>query len=175
MTARTALLVIDAQVNMFDPAFPAHDAPVLLARLADLVTRAHAAGVPVVLVRNNGGPQDPDAPGSPGWALHPALGAGADDVVLDKTTPDTFASTALADTLQARGVSHVVVSGLQSDFCVRATTQGAIERGYAVTLVSDGHGTFDGGGLTAGQISAAVNAEFADCVRLVTASEVRFD
>ena len=112
MTSPTALLVIDAQVNMFDPAHPAHEAGVLLIRLASLLARARRASLPVVFVRNCGGPQDPDQRDTPGWQVHPALKRQDDDLVLDKTTPDAFASTALADELSARGVTHLFVAGL---------------------------------------------------------------
>ena len=60
-----ALLLIDAQVNMFAPD-PVHDGPVVLSRLKELAGRARAAGIPVIFVRNNGSPDDPDAPHTPG-------------------------------------------------------------------------------------------------------------
>ena len=56
----TALLLIDAQVNMFDPANPVAGADALLSRLGQLLARARAAGAPVVFVRNCGGEADPD-------------------------------------------------------------------------------------------------------------------
>jgi len=102
--------------------------------------------------------------------LQPADG----DLVVDKTTCDTFASTALGEKLEARGVTRIVIAGLQSDYCIRETTQGALSRGLQVTLVSDGHSTYNGGGLTAADIIAAVNQEFEGRADLVTAEAVRF-
>ena len=172
MNAPTALLVIDAQVNMFDPANPAASAGALIERLVALLAHARAAAWPVVFVRNCGGPNDPDQRGTPGWELHPRLVPLAGEAVLDKTTCDTFASTALASELAARGVSRLVIAGLQSEFCVRETTLGALALGLEVTLVSDGHGTYDSGGTPAAETSAAVNAELAGRVTLATAAEV---
>ena len=172
MTARTAFLLVDAQVNMFDPANPVHDAGPLLARLVRLLADARAAGHAVVFVRNNGGAGDPDVPGTPGWELHPALQPAPGDVVLDKTTCDTFASTPLDEHLKALGAGRVIVAGLQSEFCIRETTLGALAHGYDVVLVSDGHGTYDGKNATAPQTSAAVNAELRDRVVLLAARDV---
>ena len=45
--------------------------------------------------------------------------------------------------LAARGVGRVVVTGAQSDACIRATLHGALVRGYDVTLVGDAHTTGD--------------------------------
>lgn len=174
MAPNPALLLIDVQVNMFDPASPVDGAVGLLARLKTLLARARAAGVPVVFVRNTGGPGDPDVPGTPGWELHPELRPTEQELVLDKTTCDTFASTALARELAARDARSLVIAGLQSEFCVRETTQGALAAGYAVTLVADGHATYPGRTRTAAEATAAVNAEFADRVTLTPADAVTF-
>lgn len=174
MPTKQALLVIDVQANMFDPANPVAGADALLARLASLVARARAADVPVVFVRNCGGPQDPDQRGTPGWELHAILVPAPGELVLDKTTCDTFASTPLGDELAARGVGEVAIAGLQSEFCIRETSLGALARGLRVTLVADAHSTFPGGGRTAADVSAEVNAELGDRATLVAADAVRF-
>jgi nicotinamidase-related amidase len=173
--AVNALLIIDTQVNMFDPAHPVAGSGPLLQRIGDLVARARAARTPIVFVRNCGGPEDPDLKGTPGWELHPSLKPAAGDVVLDKTTDDTFASTALEDELVARKVDGVVIAGLQSDYCIRETTLGALARGLDVTLVEDAHSTYDGGGRSAAEISAGVNAELGDRAHLVRSGDVGFD
>jgi nicotinamidase-related amidase len=160
------MLLIDVQVNMFDPANPAADANALIGRLEELLARARAAEMLVAFVRNCGGPSDPDQRGAPGWELHPSFQATDDDLVFDKTTSDAFESTALGDELNSRGIKRLVIAGLQSDYCIRATTLGAIQRGLGVTLVSDGHSTYDGGGQTAAEISAGVNAELDGRVKL---------
>lgn len=41
------------------------------------------------------------------------------------------------------GIGHLVVTGAQSDACVRSTIHGGFARGYNVTLVSDAHTTED--------------------------------
>lgn len=170
----TALLLIDAQVNMFDPAAPVASADSLLARLVSLLQRGRTAGVPIILVRNSGQPGDPDERGIPGWELHPALSPFESDMVLDKTTTDAFASTSLEEDLRVRGISHLIIAGLQSEFCIRETTLGALARHFAVTLVSDGHSTYDGKSCTAFEQSAAINAEFAGRVTLATANSIHF-
>jgi streptothricin hydrolase len=127
-------LVIDIQRNMFegDPAI--WDGVELLARLSELVARARAAGVPVIFVRNCGGPGDPDEPGTVGWELSPALPRLEGKPIVDKRSPDAFVDTGLDGLLRARGVSRVIVCGVQSEFCIQATCRGAVERGYEVPL-----------------------------------------
>jgi streptothricin hydrolase len=174
MNSKQALLLVDAQVNMFDPQLPVWSADALLGRLTNLRDQARSTQTPIIFIRNCGGPHDPDQPGTPGWELHPALQPAVGDVLLDKTTCDTFASTTLQDELQKLGVTSVIIAGLQSEFCIRETTLGALAHGLAVTLVADGHSTYDSDSQKAAEISASVNAEFKDRVTLAPADEVHF-
>ncbi len=48
------------------------------------------------------------------------------------------ASTGLADLLRERGVDEVVVCGLATDYCVKATALDAVSEGFSVTVVRDG-------------------------------------
>jgi len=173
MNGRTALVLIDGQVNMFDPLNPVSEAKRLLTCLTKLVARSRAAKVPIVFVRNCGGIGDPDERGTPGWQLHPDLQPAPGDLVVDKTTGNTFASTQLDERLRALGVSHLIIAGLQSEFCVRDTALGALSGGYEVTLVSDAHSTYDGDGQTAQEISSTVNAEMQDRVTLRREEELQ--
>lgn len=178
IAGKAALLVVDMQRNMFEQTHAVADGLDLLATVGDLIARARAAGAPVVFVRNCGSAGDPDEPGSVGWELTPALPRRSAEPVVDKKSPDAFEGTNLRSLLLSRGVRRVVVTGLQSEFCIAATCRGAARRGYGVTLVSDAHGTFDApaGGPTAREISAREAAGLAaeGGVELMAAAEVMF-
>jgi nicotinamidase-related amidase len=174
VSSKTTLLLIDVQVNMLQDAFPVEGSGPLLERLRRLLRSARDAGAPVIFVRNSGGAGDPDERGTPGWELHPALQPAEGDVVLDKTTANTFASTNLAQELSARGITRLVIAGVQSELCIRETALGALALGYPVTLVLDGHSTYDGKDRKASAISAAVNEELFTRTTLIPAREVSF-
>jgi nicotinamidase-related amidase len=176
MNDHTALVMIDLQVNQLDPSFyPVADADALIKRLQDMLERARAAGIPVLWVRNCGGEADPDVKGTKGWELHPAFPPATDEPILDKTTCNTFASTDLDRRLRAHNVGRLIVAGLQSDWCIRETTQGALDAKYRVTLVEDGHSTLDSKTRQAAEISWEVNEEFRGRVELVSADSVDFE
>lgn len=63
--------------------------------------------------------------------------------MVHKSFGDAFEDTDLEDVLARAGVGHLVVSGAQTDACIRATIHGAMVRGYDVTLVGDAHTTED--------------------------------
>ena len=167
-----ALLLLDAQVNMFDAGV--HDGRGLLATLQRLLAHARAAGAPVVHVQHCGGPGEVDEPGTPGWQLHPGLEPAPGEVVVQKHTPDAFHLTPLARKLEELGVRELVVAGMQTEMCVDATVRRASELGFLVTLAKDGHGTFDGATLTAEQVIRRHNQALSDCARVVEAGEIGF-
>ena len=106
--------------------------------------------------------------------MHAELAPGDGELILDKTTCNTFASTELAAVLESSRLTHLVIAGLQSEYCIRETTLGALEVGYGVTLASDGHGTYDSRDRNAATIVAAVNDELSSRVTLVPAEKISF-
>ena len=65
------------------------------------------------------------------------------EALVRKTYGDSFEATDLEERLAALGVGHLVVTGAQTDACIRSTIHGAFTRGYDVTLVTDAHTTED--------------------------------
>ncbi|AOW87163.1 cysteine hydrolase [Streptomyces olivaceus] len=134
---RTALLVIDVQNGVLAGA---HDRDGVIANIDTLVGKARAADVPVVWVQHA---DDELVPETEAWQYVPELVRRDDEPLVHKSYGDSFEDTALEDVLAERGVGRVVVTGAQTDMCVRSTLHGAFVRGYDVTLVGDAHTTED--------------------------------
>jgi len=129
----TALLVIDVQQGVVTGA---HQRDAVVANIGDLVTRARDAGVPVVWVAHS----DEEMPqGSDDWQYVPELTRQDSEPLVHKSYGDSFEGTDLEEVLAAAGVGHLVVSGAESDACIRSTIHGGFTRGYDVTLVGDAH------------------------------------
>ena len=151
----TTLLLIDLQRNMLEPPEPVPVARDLIVLVHGLLERARAVGAAVVHVRNNGGEGEPDFPGSPGWELFHVPIEG--EAIVDKFAADAFEDTALGELIPDG--STILVAGLASDYCVRATVLGARRLGYDVRLIQGAHGTYDAGGESAETIAKEVEHE----------------
>lgn len=177
MEGKTALLVIDTQLGMFQtPGLPpVPEGERLLGNIEGLIQSARDAGVTVIHVRHAGGPGHPLERGTEGWGIHPRVAPVGDELVMDKETPDSFLETALRDELETRKIGRLVLAGMQTQYCVDTTCQRAFSLGYDVTLVKDGHGTRDNDDLSAAQIIAHHNGVLGSwCATAVNADEVRF-
>jgi nicotinamidase-related amidase len=153
MKTNTALLVIDVQVGLIEGAEPVYQADLVLERIAELIGKARAAGLPVVYAQD----KDVGGVGTPEWQIHAAVAPAAEDLVIGKAWSDSFRETALRQELEARGITHLVVVGMKTDFCVDMTSRRAVALGYDVTLVADGHTTTANRVLTAEQTIAYHN------------------
>jgi len=150
---RPALVVIDLVRAYTDPdgPFALPDPGPAVAATASLVDAARAAGLPVVwtVVRYTSGLADgglfvrkvpalaafaEDAPGNWGeLTLKPLAG----EPVVPKQYASAFFGTSLAATLHAGGVDTVVVAGVSTSGCVRATATDALNHGFRPQVVRE--------------------------------------
>ena len=133
----TALLVIDVQNGTVNGT---HNRDSLIANINTLVDKARAEDVPVVWIQHSDDnlPRDSD-----NWQQVPELVRLGSEPVVHKNYFDSFEATDLESHLAARAVGHVVLTGAQTDACIRSTLHGAMVRGYDATLVGDAHTTED--------------------------------
>lgn len=160
----TALLLIDVQNAIVEGMGSAKRQPAIdaalgetVGRLQSIQARARAAHIPVILVQHDGGAGDPLARPSQGWALRREIAPVPGEAVVHKTSCDSFFETELEDELKKHAITHLVMGGCQTQYCIDTTARRAVSLGYDVTLLSDGHMTGDAGDLTFEQIVAHHN------------------
>ena len=132
-----ALVVIDVQNGVVADAYQRDQ---VVANIGTLVDKARQAGVLVVWVQHSGEGLEQ---GSDAWEYVPDLARQESEPLVQKSFGDSFEDTDLEDVLARAGVGRLVVTGAQTDACVRSTIHGAFVRGYDVTLVADAHTTED--------------------------------
>ena len=133
----TALVVVDVQNAVVANAY---NRDAVIANIRALVDRARVNDVPVVWVQHS---SDDLASGSFGWEYVPELARRETEPLVHKKYGDAFEDTILESELAQRHVGRLVVTGAQTDACVRATLHGAFVRGYDAVLVADAHTTED--------------------------------
>ncbi|MFQ6615808.1 MAG: bifunctional nicotinamidase/pyrazinamidase [Fidelibacterota bacterium] len=154
---KAALVIVDLQ-NDFCPggslAVPDGDQVVSVANR--LIERFQDAGLPIFATRDwhpanhcsfeaQGGQWPPHCvQNTEGARFHPGLKLPDTAVLISKaTTPEKdaysgFDGTDLASRLKKEGTERIVVCGLATDYCVRATALDGVEKGFEVTVVEDG-------------------------------------
>jgi nicotinamidase-related amidase len=149
---RQALLIIDVQNGLFPVENPVYNGDNLISNLKLLISKARVSHTPIFFIQHNEAVGEPLAYGTEGWKIHPDIEPTENDVIIHKTTPDSFFNTNLEEELKNRDIHQLILTGIQTDLCVDTTCRRAFSMGYEVTLVEDTHSTWDTNELSAQQI-----------------------
>jgi nicotinamidase-related amidase len=172
-----ALLIIDMQQGLVPGSYREGE---LIDAVNRLIMLSRTSEVPVIFIQHNHATFEPMKPGADGWQLDARLDRHPDDLVVEKEACDAFYETELEASLRSLGVTEVVVTGLQTEFCVDTTCRSAVSRGFDLLLVADGHSTGDSH-LPAADIVDHHNKTLANLVhphcrvRVLAAEAVSFD
>ncbi len=152
---RPVVLAIDLMRAYFDPAsplcLPSRDC---LASGARVLAAARANGVPVIHTRVEFAPDGSDGGvfvrkvpalehlygGGPLSELMPEVAPVEGELVITKQYASAFFGTSLASTLVARGIDTVVLVGVSTSGCIRATGVDAVQHGFIPLVVRDAVG-----------------------------------
>lgn len=76
--------------------------------------------------------------GAPGTRIIEELTPDEHELVIDKTTPSALFGTPLISYLQRMGIDTLIVGGVSTSGCVRATCVDAVSYGFNVAVLEDG-------------------------------------
>ncbi len=133
--SKAVLLVVDVQVGVMRNAW---DAPRIIQNIITAVEKARSQNVPVIWIQHS----DRELVyNSPDWQLVPELLPAKGEIQIHKQFNSSFEQTPLEENLARLGATHIVLAGAATNWCVRATAYGALDRGYDLTLIKDAHST----------------------------------
>ena len=152
---KPALLLVDFVQAYFEPGCDLYaGVDAALASALRLREAAHAARVPVILTRVtyhesglDGGrffekakPLRNFLPGSPTAVWPAGLTPLPSELVIQKQYPSAFFGTSLASTLTSAGIDTVILTGLTTSGCVRASCVDCMSHGFRTIVVRDACG-----------------------------------
>src|SRR5260370_8572559 len=138
MGTDTALVVIDMQVGLIEPAYRGKE---VLDAINALLSKARASSTPVIYVQHDEPKGHELEVGTPAWEIHPAITPKQDELIVHKRASDSFYQTSLQRELAALGFKHLVVWGVHTDYCVDTTIPRATPIGYNMSLIKNPHPT----------------------------------
>ncbi|XVV34809.1 cysteine hydrolase family protein [Streptomyces sp. CA-100214] len=101
-----------------------------------LLKRARKAGTPVIHIVDKGYDLKSEA-----GRIIPALKPAKGEPVVEKSAPNAFHGTDLAEQVKKAGNKNVIVAGFMTNMCTLFTAQGAFLNGNAPTVVADASAT----------------------------------
>ena len=175
-TQRRALLIVDMQEGLFNGPEKPYERERVLANIKQLIAKARQAQAPIFAVRHTGPAGSPIEPGSPLTQLLPDMDLDSNaDTIFDKTRPNAFAGTGLADWLRQAEIDEAVIAGMKTQYCIDTTCRAAADLGFRPVLISDAHTCMDTPVLSAKTIIDHHNTTLSGAfVRLVETRQCEF-
>lgn len=152
---RTALVIVDPVQAYVDPSCPLYagvEEPV--ERMRELLAAARAAGIHVAITTMALSADGSNAgvfyrkvpalqaylPGSSYGDFIEGLAPEPEDTLIPKQYPSAFFGTSLASDLRARGVDTVILAGLSTSGCIRASATDAMQHGFVPIVAREAVG-----------------------------------
>jgi len=110
--------------------------------LSDLFPAKRNRGRPTLRIGDDGPMGRLLVRGSEGHDIVPELAPAPGEVVLDKPGKGSFYATDFETILRARGITHLVVTGVTTEVCVQSTVREANDRGFECLVLSDCTGSY---------------------------------
>ncbi len=133
-----ALILIDMQNCMANPAAGTRNNPQAEDNIAQLLAAWRLRGAPVVHVRHiSRDPQSLFAPGQAGCAFQARFAPLTGEHVVEKNVPDAFIHSGLERWLHVRGISQLVLVGVSTNNSVESSARSAGNLGFRTTVVAD--------------------------------------
>lgn len=139
--SQSALVIIDAQGEYRSGRMALPGIDPALARIADLLTHARAAGTPVFHVAQIGQAGTLFDSETERGAILPQAAPIAGETVVMKRLPNAFAGTELHERLQQAGRNTLILAGFMTHMCISATARAALDLGYQTTVIADATAT----------------------------------
>jgi nicotinamidase-related amidase len=159
---KSVYLVLDMENDLVHDDGPSGKSPMgqqvrdrgIIAKTAEAIKKARAAGILVGYVRVGFSPEYQECPrnspvfalapknglfklGSWGTEVHPALAPQAGDLMVVKHRVSPFYSTTLEAQLRAQGITKIYCSGVSTQAVVQATVRDGHDRDYEMVVLED--------------------------------------
>jgi nicotinamidase-related amidase len=161
------LLVMDVQQGLFNREAGLYDENHFMANINKLIKYTRDTGNYLIFLQHNN--DRSLIKYSPGWELHKGIDYRDSDIKVEKEDQDAFKNSQFKNELDKLNVNRVVITGLVSHKCIRATCKGAVENGFKATLVSDAHSNYEKDGQ---KVFREINEEMGKIVEVKSTMEI---
>lgn len=146
-TAQTALLVVDVQNALV--ADEPYNIETVLENIGRLAGACREKNIPVLYVQHDGGKGDALEKGTAGWQIHSAVAPVQSEKTFDKACNSAFKNTKLHAYLSENGITDLILTGMQTEYCIDATCKSAFDLDYSIRIPENCITTYDNASMSA--------------------------
>ncbi|TWH81657.1 cysteine hydrolase family protein [Sedimentibacter saalensis] len=137
----TILLVVDVQTALIEE-HPYNEQNVI-DNIKRLITVARYNEKEVIYVRHDDGKGEELEYGTDGWQIYYEIKPNNNEKVFEKQYNSAFLKTGLKEYLDSKKIDTIILTGLQTEYCIDTTCKAAFEHGYKLIIPEETNTTFD--------------------------------
>lgn len=138
---QTVLLVVDVQEEMIKD--QPYNYKKVIENIRKLITKARTDHMEVIYVRHDDGEGSPMGYGEPGWQVYHEIAPAEGEKIFDKKFNSAFRQTGLKEYLDLKAVKTIILTGLQTEYCIDTSLKSAFEFGYDIIIPEETNSTYD--------------------------------
>ncbi|MGL5415979.1 MAG: cysteine hydrolase family protein [Clostridium sp.] len=135
------LLVIDVQNELI------HSNPYnkenVIENIKSLIHTSRKNKVEIIYVQHTSLVNSPYSKGIYTWEIYKDVIPDKNDTIFYKNYNSAFYKTTLHEYLQEKNISNLILTGLQTEYCMDATLKSAFDLGYKIYIPEESNTTFD--------------------------------
>ncbi|MFL0248185.1 cysteine hydrolase family protein [Candidatus Clostridium stratigraminis] len=144
---KIALLVVDFQnALVLSKPFSAEE---IINNIKKLIETCRENKVEVIYVQHydkEGGELEPN---TEGWKIYKEISPNAEEKIISKQYNSAFKETGLKEYLDNKGIDQLIITGMQTEYCIDTTCKVAFEYGYKLIIPEKTNTTFNNGNMSA--------------------------
>ncbi|ADL51987.1 cysteine hydrolase family protein [Clostridium cellulovorans] len=140
----TALLVVDVQNALVsEKPFALEE---VIGNIKRLIEICRKNKVEVIYVQHT---DEELVRNSEGWKIYEEISPNENEKIVYKSFNSSFKNTELKEYLDSKGISQLIITGMQTEYCIDATCKVAFEYGFKLIMPEKTNTTFDNGNISA--------------------------
>lgn len=143
------LLVVDVQAAIYQENLYAYQT--FTAHLQTLLRAARESGTEVIYIRHDDGADSEMTAGKEGFEIAAPFAPLPGERIFDKNVSSPFRDTGLKEYLCEQGEDTLIITGLQTEYCIDAAVKCGFEHGFRIIVPSYANTTADNVHLTGEQ------------------------
>lgn len=143
----TALLVVDVQ-NALVLAKP-FAVEKVINNIKRLITSCREKGIEVIYIQHSDGVGEELEPNTEAWQIYKDIKPDENETIINKHYNSAFRGTRLKEYLEDKGISQLILTGMQTEYCIDTTCKVAFEYGFKLIIPENTNTTFNNGSMRA--------------------------
>lgn len=152
---KLSLLVIDIQNALVEE--NPWDCNNVISNVKKLIDACRLNNVEVIYIQHCGKEGGALEVNSEGWKIYSAIAPKQEERIFNKYFNSAFKHTKLKDYLEEKGIEDIIITGMQTEYCIDTTCKVAFEFGFNLIIPEKTNTTYDNGLLKAEQIYKQYN------------------